>query len=706
MTVPNIFVPGGIVASAAINENFAALDAQTATLEADLATTTGDGLIGQSNGNTVRQNSPLTIWRRLPSLVGGGVAGTPAQNAARLQTQINTLSAAGGGILQLVEDQIDLDQPLVVPNKVSIIGPGTGRCLLRNTYADTYAAADYRQSPVIQTGNFSTGTVGTGSGATGGIWGDSNSKALNAVASGDMAATLTTAGDASGYAVGDIVIFCSTSYYLDSVPAKLANYMALRRITRISGGLLYVDRPFTEAFTGFAYNLRTGTLLGTPTTVTGTGLPLYVWGDAEIGGFDVDTVWHWKAADAACYDGSFSDIFVQRSRTIAYGNAHQFCTFDNVGGRFMQVFSELAQNSENCVVRNFTAAHDPLAQAAAGVPSFFAFITAAENTLDMTFENGSVNCTGFTGTNPIIRQNNAERLTVRDVNLRCDTAAFAGTVLDIGNLTTTSGRREAKDAQYRVNWSGYNRRYLRIINANTVGNVIDGEYRGTPVFEAFSIDSATGRNRIEPTCFMEQSYGSFINGAANQVVNGCYVGGGMIALTTNTFTTLLTNDVRNISTANTQARRGGTTSLAQPYTVTTSEADALAATIGTATLQKQDAITFSCNVALTGVAGSKTIKFKITDTTTPTTYTILQFVIPAATTGTVTITGTINVTAASAIYAQATCSDGTTVITNTPITTDLSAKAITLSISAIKANAGDGATIPAARIALTNPVQL
>jgi len=71
----------------------------------------------------------------------------------------------------------------------------------------------------------------------------------------------------------------------------------------------------------------------------------------------------------------------------------------------------------------------------------------------------------------------------------------------------------------------------------------------------------------------------------------------------------------------------------------------------------------------------------------------------------------INVMSPSAIYAQATVVDPVgvatpTVVTNTPITTDLSAKAVTLSISAVKVSAGDTATITAARMALTNPVQL
>lgn len=676
----------------------------------DLAATgagQGDALVGQSNGNTVRQNSPLTIWRRLPSLVGGGVAGTPAQNAARLQTQINTLSAAGGGILQLVEDQIDIDQSLVVPEKVSIIGPGTGRALLRNTFASTYAQAqvDVFRSPVLQTGNFSTGYANA-------LWGNSNSKTLNAVAAGDGAVTLTTPGDAAGYAVGDTVIFFSDARYNPAAGQSIAHYMTIRKITKISGAILYLDWPLTEAFAvGYAYNLRTGTLPGAPRNNTAAAQPFYVWGDAEIAGFDVDTVWHWKAGDAGCYAGYFSDIFVQQSRTVAYGNFHVNCVFDNVSGRFTQVFSELAENSEQNIVRNFRASYDEAARVASSTPAFFAAITAAENSLDNTFEDGFVDCgIGSGASNPVIKQNNAERVTVRSVNF-IGASTFAGNVLDIGNNATVPNRREALNGDYDISWNGGCRRYLSLSNALTAGNVINGEFRGLPTVQGAVVNAVLGQNTIQSTTFMEQGSLGFNSTTANLSCNGAYIGGGVAALATTDYSFLVANDIRNIRTANTVARRRATTSRAATYTATTSETDVLSANIGTATLQRQDAIAFSCNVALTGVAGNKTVRFKVADTTTPTTYTVLEFVIANTTAGTVTINGTINLTSPSAIYAEASVRDpaGTataTTVTNTPITADLSAKAITLSITAIRASAGDAMTIPAARIALTNPVQV
>lgn len=709
MTVPNTFVSGTLISASEVNENFAALDTQTATLADDLASSAagkGDALVGQSNGKTARENSPIYIWRKLPSLIGGGTAGTPTENALRLQAQLDTLAAQGGGILQLVEEAVDIDRPLVPAAKVSIIGPGMGRALLRNTYSSTFAGCDFRQSPVIRTGNIAIGYTGTAGSAATDLWVNANSKPLNAVAFGDMAATLTTAGDASGYAVGDYVIFFSSVFYLNA-GLQLAEYMTIRKITKISGAILYVDNPFNSAFTGYAYNMRTGTVLGAPTTATGVGSPLYAYAEAEIAGFDVDTIWHWKGGDASTYSASFADINVRRSRTIAYGNMHFYSTFDNVGGRFTQSFSELAQNSEMCVVRNFNADYDAAEGTATGTPGFFAGITQGENVVNNTFENGFVNCgAGFGISNPVIKANNAEGVVVNRVNF-VGTTAFAANVLDIGNNLTAIGRREAIKGNYNISWSGGCRRYLSLSNVNTAGNVIAGNFRGTPTVQGAVVASVQGLNVIQPTTFMEQGSLGFNSTTANLSCNGPYIGGGVAALTTTDYSFLVANDIRNIRTANTVARRPGTTSRASAYTVTTTEADVLATAIGTATIQRQDEITFSVNVDITGNTGTKTIRFKITDTTTPTIYTIVECVIPAAASGQVTVKGKVNVTSPSAIYAdEATCSVSTATITNAAITADLSAKAITLSVTAIKAAAGDTVVVRAARVALANPVQI
>jgi len=685
---------------------------------ADLASSAagkGDDLVEQSNGQTVRSNSPIYIWHKLPSLVGGGSAGTATENALRLQAQLDALAAQGGGILQLVEDAIDIDRPLVPAPKVSIIGPGMGRALLRNTYASTYAGCDYRQSPVIRTGNISIGYTGTAGNAANNLWLNSNSKALNAVVAGDMAATLTSSGDAAGYAVGDYVIFFSGTYYTDAGSLQLAQYMVVRKITKISGAILYVDRPFRADFTGSAYNLRTGTMLGAATLASGAGAaPLYAYSDAELAGFDVDTIWHWKGADACCYNAAFSDIDVRRSRTIAYGNMHFYTTFNNVGGRFTQVFSELAQNSEGNVVENFQSSFDLLEQTATGTTSFFAALTLGENSLGNTFRDGVIECTGAPsggGSFSVIKQNNAQQVTVRNLRMFNYSATYVGNLLDIGNNLTATGRIEAINGDYDIRWFGACRRYVRFANANTNSNIIAGDYRGAVELEAVVIDQVTGRNEIKPTVFMQLGELATSGTTLAFMCHGAYIGGGVRALTTTDYTPITSNDIRGVRTLNSAARRAGTTSRASSYNIATAEADALSAAIGTSTLQRQDEITFSINVSVSGAGGTKTIKFNIVDTTTPTTYAILQFVIAAGTAGVVTIRGMINVMSPSAIYAQATVVDPVgvatpTVVTNTPITTDLSAKAVTLSISAVKVSAGDTATITAARMALTNPVQL
>jgi hypothetical protein len=536
--------------------------------------------------------------------------------------------------------------------------------------------------------------------------GNANSKAINAVVTGDTKATLTTAGDASGYAVGDLVVFFTTASYSNGLQNIYA-YMCVREVLKISGADLYLDNPFFDDIaSGYAYNLRTGAITGLDGY--GSAKKLYTWAGGEMGGFSVQTPGYWIGYTAT-YKSMFNDIDVQKSQAIVYGNFFQHTQFNNVSGLFGNRFAEISLNSENVSVGAFTAASDlsnPAVTAKIG-------IGVQENSTSVQFANGYIDVSGITAAQNIVQSYNADNVTFDNIRIHQGSATYVGSVLTIGDPVTAANRRVSNNVMANLSWDGPCGLYATMINAATKNAVIDGSYKGTvSTGRAVQIGSASIgypvlRNAIAPTAYFENGDLRLLNGlVSNFEASGPYIGNGTYALNTPNFAELANNVVQGIRTSKSPARRSGNTSLASTYTVTTTEADALAAAIGTGTLQRQDAITFSCNVALTGVAGSKTIKFKITDTTTPTTYTILQFVIPAATTGTVTISGTINVTAANAIYAQATCSDGTTAITNTPITTDLSAKAITLSISAIKANAGDAATIPAARIALTNPVQV
>jgi hypothetical protein len=374
MTVPNIFVSGTLISASEVNENFAsigtdlaattgaqligttennsvqaALNARAKTADlASSAANKGDALVEQSNGETVRSNSPVYIWRQRPSLWGGDVAGSPTQNALRLQSQIDALKAEGGGTLRLVEAAIEIDRPLVMPAGVSIIGPGAGRCTLTNNYP-----YDSGQTAIFQTGNFALGYAKVYYSAPF----NSQAKAFNASLSGDTAVTLTTSGDAAGFAVGDTVYVFSALAYVPAPPADPQPYYAtLRKVRAVSGGIVYFDDClYSETAGGYLVNLRTTTAPGPPILAGGPTTTLFAWGDGEISGLSVSTLGNWGGVSSAAYRASFNDIDVLASRRIWYNNFMVNCQYNNVSGEFFVKAGEMSMNSENVVVSNATA---------------------------------------------------------------------------------------------------------------------------------------------------------------------------------------------------------------------------------------------------------------------------------------------------------------------------------------------------------------
>jgi hypothetical protein len=486
--------------------------------------------------------SPM-IWRQRPSLVAGRSQGTPAANAARLQAQIDALAAVGGGTLRLVEDVIQIDSTLRLPRGVSVVGPGKNRCLIQNVRTAT--ASTYGDS-LFMAGNFNPAS-------TTNLFGHPLSRAINAVTSGDGGVTLTIAGNASGFAAGDsVVVFDSARFYLDGGGNKISWYMAVRRVVSVSGAVVYLDEPLRDTVaTGAIYNLRTGTIPGRDPNGTGSATPLFVWGDAEIGGFSAETR-RYLVADGCAYKGLFADIEMRTARSLWYAETCQHSVWDGVGGRFWTSGGELMLNSEMTEVRNFRASFDAAAALANG-GAFTTAISCQENGMDVTYRNGSIDVTGASGGN-VVEVLNFLRARLNNVELRHAGATFTGTPLALGNgAAAAAGRRDTTDGRFDIRWSGPCARYLWIQSAATVGNVVTGDFRGTPTNEAFLINGPTARNAIAPTARFEQGQGKFGTGTTNQEVVGCYVGGGMAALTGTDFSTRA-NTVRDIRTASSVTR--------------------------------------------------------------------------------------------------------------------------------------------------------
>lgn len=458
-----------------------------------------------------------SLWFKAASSEGVPEPGGAAATAMRLQEQINALAAGGGGTLRLAGADIAIDRPLVVPMGVSIIGPGKDRCLIRNVYRAPQGRYDNYRNSLFMPGNFHPAY-------TQNLLGHVESKPLAPFASGDTAVVLAQDIDAADFAVGDtVVVFDNRSY---GTKDRVFRYLALRRITRIVDRTLHVDEPFRDGVPqGFAYNLRNGSIMGHGPGRSDSRLPLFVWGNGEIGGFAADTIGH-MIADSAVYKGAFHDIDVQRSRTIWYGNCYQHTQWDGVGGRFMVGAGELSHNSEASVVRNFTATYDHSAAVINGA-LFYAGISMQENGLDITYRDGRIDVTGASRGN-VVQIINFERARLLRLDLQSRSPWFLGNVLSISNAEV-SGRRASKDGEFRLQWDGPCSRYVLIEASTTEGNLIDGDFRGRTLSgEAFRFNGTTARNVIAPTARFEQGRGRLLQGTKNQEVVGCYIGGGIL----------------------------------------------------------------------------------------------------------------------------------------------------------------------------------
>jgi len=642
------------------------------------------------------------IWRQRPSIQTGQLTGTPSENAARLQQLTNSLSQDGGGTLRLVEDVIDIDRPIIPPYGVSIVGQGRSRHLLRNVMA----GYSFRQASVILPGNFHPAYTSQ-------MQGHANSKALAAVGAGDQAASLASPADAANFIVGDLgVFFDAVNFYLDGSANRIFLYMAIRKITKIAGATLYVDRPFLSSFAGSVYNLRTGTIAGAPIMGGSTepGPSLFAWGGGEIGGFSIDTPGYWTS-DTAIYDGNFFDIGVERARALHYGNTLQYVQFDAVGGRFMIGMSETSLNSESVTISNFDAVYDAAAAAALSAQlgttvQFAQGVSLQENGIGTTIRNGTLDVTGATG-GPIFRTINFEQGRLENFSAVHKGTSFSGTVVGADNNVGV-GRRQNRDTYTDIRWRGPCGDFVNI--GLSYGAYIDGDFFGTPANRAIFFNAAAvQRNEIAPTAFFENGPLTIVAGAANQEVAGAYVGGGVTAIVGGDWDKLKANTITRVRTAKTSRRKAANNASNSTQTVTGTAVKTPVMTnpLGAGLIQYGDVIDFAIRLNLTGVAGSKVISIDITDTSGPTVYGVLTFTIPAPTTGILNLSARISIQTQSRIFAAGQSDQAAVVLGGTGQISgvDLSAKPLTFTASVTLSAAADSAGVQYVKSTITNPVQ-
>lgn len=664
--------------------------------------------IGVRNGNTVQNgldNLAPTIWRKRPSLEALQSQGTPQENADRINAVAAQLASEGGGTITLVEDEILIDRPIILPPKVSIIGSGKEKTLIRNVH-ETYSAVN---SSIFFPGSLHPSW-------TSNFYGNAGSKPINAAQSGDTGIVLSVSADTAHFEVGDYVIPLSAAFYL-SGGHKIAEYMTIRRVIAISGSIVYLDEPLSDALPvgGFLHNLTRTNVTGDPHEDGGTAQRLFAWSDAEIAGFSAETIGNWMAPASGAYKVKVNDIDV-RSRRIWYVNSFVHSTMDGVGGGFLIKAGEAALNCDHLTVRNGTAAYDAelnvqsiAAGASIPVGTPTGGFSAQENSVNVTWQNLDIDLTGLTG-GSAVNANNTRDMRVDNVRMRNGSPAYGGIALLIGSQGTAAGRRNAVGTKIsNLEWDGPCALYAQLFNGGTDRTEIDIRARGLlSGTNAVLITDVLGRTKFSEKSSFENGRLAFSGGTKNAEIIGCYIGDGVAALTGGNFSSLEVNDVRAIRTSKSAVRRGGTTTSAVQidHTGTTDTTDVYVKSIGTAVLKPQDEFEWEMRLNITGTAGAKNIYARLRNDTSGQNYSLGAWSLGAGVSGVVSL----NCRAIARALNLIVCTGITSSlagITTTPgaATADLSNVPLSLVLSAQLGNASDSIAFTVAKTTLSNPVQ-
>jgi hypothetical protein len=654
-----------------------------------LAAATGSSLAGHiaSGTGAVARTVQSRLRDRTSAfdfLTAAQIASVQARNEAEdvgtaLQAAIDALWAAGGGTLYLPPGLYKITAPLKCRDKVHIVGAGRGVTHVKNALTPY----NFTNSAVFQPGSFHPTYTQT-------FYGHANTHAINAAAAGANTVTLTTAGDAANYAVGDTVWVFTTSYYTSGGGQKIPEYAALAKVIGKASATLTLDRALSVAVTGSIHNVTTTSVNGADST------PLRAVADIRIADMTVETIGYW-IADSACLRGQFGNLHVI-ARAAFYGNTHQLCSFSEVVGRVGIVAGELSHNSELTVVDGFALAFDT----AIGTPTLG--LTVQENGRNIAYRNGSLHLAGFTGSQTVLRWLNATRCTFDNIALYGVTG-LTGAVIGYGD-TAAAGRVPCTYNTARgIDWNGPCGRYVyNTGDTTTLGNTVEASnFIGTvSTNEALRIDTCTERNTVVD-CFMEAGRLIFGSGVSDQRVVDCHIGGGVSHLTAGDETIWRANLIERIASDNSAARRGLNASETGSPSLTTSEVNFVDSAIGTDTLRLGDVIEVCLRVNVTGTTSTKTLTVKFHNGTTD--VDLFDWIIAAGSTGTGWFKGTVAYVADNNIVCTGMAViGGTASYFNSAVTSGIAGNALTWRISGQLGNAADTCQVREITSRLTNPV--
>lgn len=165
------------------------------------------------------------------------------------------------------------------------------------------------------------------------------SYSLAAIVAGDYGATLTTAGDAANFAVGDLVIVGSATN-----SGGVPRHAQLNKVQAISGG----DMTFVDPIERAIPDALIWTITGTDAS---SGYPVHAIEDFHLNNLGLEGR-SGIATKGALFGGSFSHLYMLDVHNAFATNMMTNVTIDGLFGEFSGRMLEFAFNSYNVTVRN------------------------------------------------------------------------------------------------------------------------------------------------------------------------------------------------------------------------------------------------------------------------------------------------------------------------------------------------------------------
>jgi len=629
MTVPHIFRPGGIVTSADINENFATLDAQTAALRTDIASTaTGKGaaLVGFSgfNGATTTK-AVLDGLRSSVSVIEFGAVGDGStDDRTAIQAAIDYAYANDMDVVfpADIPAYYKISLNLVCRPGVSMRGIG-GKAKIKNMNT---GGATLMDRSVFLMGNmllnytqlltsYDCGTVGAG----------------NSV-------TLTTIGDAANFAVGDQVVTLSTATSLSS-GFTLNDYLHLNEVTGKAGAVLTLKYPIDVSYAGGIAKLSS-----VSTTAAPIVLPMYFIDNCTFENLDIEAPGGGMFSGyGGMYNVTVRDCIID-GQWGPYTNCAQYCTFTNNQWYFSSIMGDYSLNSIHSTTsgNRFTYKYD------ATIPTPVARYQFSEAARQCRFIDNSVNLNRLVvlAGNSVVAFGSAQRCVASGNTIVSDAAGsnltlvtFAGRTAGLRCLRNTFSDNVAQFDRVRLF------AYFVTLSSTT----------GLPIADTTNTDNRFERNLLTANtgdfayslrmdnCFSATIRGNratfgalhfFDTASADNIIEDNYFplgfGTNETSLNENYYQQ---NRLRNNSSlASLAKQRMALTSASAVNAPASTTTTVYGKSIGT-NAQLRDEFNFEFYIKPTGAGATKPIAFNLRDNTTPADIALFSHPIPIASVG-------------------------------------------------------------------------